>query len=64
MPDPRDIAQDKKKFEEKQKHHEAPLPGAAETPQPGKKPKLEDHEAEAESYQQHAHHHEDAEPAE
>ena len=57
MADPRDIAQDKKVHEEKKHQGEEVLPGAVETPQPGKKPALEKNTGEAETYQQHSHHH-------
>lgn len=54
MADPRNIAQDKKVMEEKKHHGEDAVPGAAETPQPGKKPALEPAEEKGESYRQHA----------
>ncbi len=38
MSDPRNVAHDKKVMEEKKHHGEDPAEGAAETPQPGKKP--------------------------
>ncbi|HEX9953296.1 MAG TPA: hypothetical protein VGB53_16110 [Rubricoccaceae bacterium] len=38
MSDPRNVAHDKKVMEEKKHHSEDPAEGAAETPQPGKKP--------------------------
>ncbi len=57
MADPRNVAHDKKVQEEKKHHGEEVAPGAIETPQPGKKPTLEKDTGEAESYQQHAHHH-------
>ena len=55
MADPRNIAHDKKVADEKKDHGEEVVPGAIETPQPGKKPLLEEADAEGESYQQHAH---------
>ncbi len=55
MSDPRNVAHDKTVAQEKKKHGEEIAPGAAETPQPGKKPTLEKGVAEGESYQQHAH---------
>ena len=39
--DPRNVAHDKKVIQEKKHHGEAPVEGAAETVQPGKKPTLE-----------------------
>jgi len=56
MSDPRNVAHDKTVQQEKKKHGEEVAPGAAETPQPGKKPTLEKVEGAAETYQQHAHH--------
>jgi len=56
MADPRNVAHDKKVQDEKKHHGEEVVPGAAETPQPGKKPTLEKVEGEGETYQQHAHH--------
>ncbi len=55
MADPRNIAHDKKVIDEKKKHHEPVLPGAAETPQPGKKPSLEPADTPGETYQEHSH---------
>ena len=57
MADPRNVAHDKKVHQEKTNHGEEIVPGAVETPQPGKKPTLEKEQGEAESYQQHAQHH-------
>ena len=48
MPDPRNIAHDKKVIQTKKHHGEEAVAGAAETVQPGKKPEL-----------QHPHAHED-----
>lgn len=45
MSDPRNIAHDKKVMEEKKHHGEDPAEGAAETPQPGKKPAQLHHES-------------------
>lgn len=59
MADPRNIAHDKKVMEEKKHHGEEPVPGAVETPQPGKKPELDKETGGSESYQQHAQHHGD-----
>lgn len=56
MADPRNVAHDKKVHDEKKHHGEEVVPGATETPQPGKKPPLEKDTAEGESYQQHAQH--------
>jgi len=61
MADPRNIAHDKKVQDEKKHHGEEVAPGAVETVQPGKKPALEKETGEAETYQQHAHHHKDDE---
>lgn len=48
MPDPRNIAHDKKVLQEKKKHGEDPAEGAvADTVQPGQKPAME-HEQEHE----------------
>ena len=44
MSDPRNVAHDKKVIQEKKHHGEAPVEGAAETVQPGKKPTLEKHD--------------------
>lgn len=38
MSDPRNVAHDKKVMDDKRHHGEDPAEGAAETPQPGKKP--------------------------
>ncbi|MDQ6679500.1 MAG: hypothetical protein M3Y67_00855 [Pseudomonadota bacterium] len=43
MTDPRNVAHDKKVQQEKKHHHEEVAPGAAATPQPGKKPHMERH---------------------
>ena len=65
MADPRNVAHDKKVHDEKKDHGEEIVPGAIETPQPGKKPPLEKAESEGETYQQHAHqHHQDDADAE
>ena len=42
--DPRNVAHDKKVIQEKKHHGEAPVEGAAETVQPGKKPTMEKHD--------------------
>lgn len=42
MPDERNIAHDKKVQHDKEDRGEEIVPGAAETPQPGRKPKLVD----------------------
>lgn len=47
MSDPRNVAHDKKVMEEKKHHGEDPAEGAAETPQPGKKPAQLHHESDA-----------------
>ncbi len=47
MSDPRNVAHDKKVMEEKKHHGEDPAEGAAETPQPGKKPPQIHHESDA-----------------
>jgi hypothetical protein len=44
MSDPRNVAHDKKVIQEKKHHGEAPVEGAAETVQPGKKPTMEKHD--------------------
>ncbi len=44
MSDPRNVAHDKKVIQEKKHHGEEPVEGAAETPQPGKKPELIKHD--------------------
>ena len=54
MSDPRNVAHDKTVHQEKKNHGEELVPGAIETPQPGKKPALDEVEGETESYQQHA----------
>ncbi len=56
MSDPRNVAHDKTVQQEKKNHSEEIVPGAIETPQPGKKPTLEKLGGETESYQQHAQH--------
>ena len=43
MTDPRNIAHDKKVKQEKRHHGEEVAPGAAETPQPGKKTHMKHH---------------------
>ena len=43
MTDRRNIAHDKKVHQEKKHHHEEVSPGADETPQPGKKPHMQNH---------------------
>lgn len=43
MTDPRNIAHDKKVIQEKKHHHEEIAPGADEKPQPGKKPRMQEH---------------------
>ncbi len=43
MPDSRNVAHDKTVQQEKKHRGEAPVPDAAETPQPGKKPTLKHH---------------------
>lgn len=60
MSDPRNVAHDKTVHQEKKTHGEELVPGAIQTPQPGKKPALDDVDGEVESYQQHAQHGEDA----
>jgi hypothetical protein len=64
MADPRNVAHDKKVQEEKKHHGEEIVPGAVETPQPGRKPALEKEEGETETYQQHAQHHKTEDNAE
>lgn len=44
MTDPRNIAHDKKVQEEKKHNHEEIAPDAVHKPQPGMKPKLEEHD--------------------
>jgi hypothetical protein len=48
MTDPRNIAHDKKVQQEKKKRNEEIAPGADETPQPGKKPAMENHASDTE----------------
>lgn len=55
MADPRNIAHDKKVQKDKEHHDEEVVPAAVVTPQPGKKPPLEDHPETTETYQQHVH---------
>ena len=43
MPDERNIAHDKKVQQDKEDRGEEVAPGAAETPQPGRKPRMEEH---------------------
>ncbi|RZA11178.1 hypothetical protein [Noviherbaspirillum suwonense] len=43
MTDPRNIAHDKKVQQEKKHRGEEIAPGADETPQPGRKPHMEEH---------------------
>ncbi len=43
MPDERNIAHDKKVQHDKEHRGEEIAPGAAETPQPGRKPAMEEH---------------------
>lgn len=43
MPDPRNVAHDKKVASDKASHGEEVAPGADETPQPGRKPHMEHH---------------------
>jgi len=57
MADPRNIAHDKKVQDEKKHHGEEVAEGATETPQPGKKPKLEEDTGKPDTFQQHARHH-------
>ena len=59
MADPRNVAHDKKVQEEKKHHGEEVVPAATETPQPGKKPHLEEDPNKSDSYQQHAQRHMD-----
>jgi len=49
MPDPRNVAHDKKVQQEKLNHGEEISPDAAETPQPGRKPRQEHHAGDAET---------------
>lgn len=43
MPDERNVAHDKKVQRDKEDRGEDVAPGAAETPQPGRQPRLEEH---------------------
>ena len=43
MTDPRNVAHDKKVQQAKKHHGEEVAPGADKTPQPGKKPHMENH---------------------
>jgi hypothetical protein len=43
MPDERNVAHDKKVQHDKEDRGEEVAPGAAVTPQPGRKPKMEEH---------------------
>jgi hypothetical protein len=43
MTDPRNIAHDKKVTQEKKHHGEGVVQGMSETPQPGKKPHMQEH---------------------
>ena len=43
MPDERNVAHDKKVQQDKEDRGEEIAPGAAGTPQPGRKPRMEDH---------------------
>lgn len=56
MTDPKDVAHDKKVQQQKKHHGEKLAPGAAATPQPGKKPALNKEPGAAETYQQHLKH--------
>ena len=47
MTDPRNIAHDKKVQQEKKHRHQEIAPGAAATPQPGKKTLMESHASDA-----------------
>lgn len=49
MTDPRNIAHDKKVQQEKKHRGEEIAPGADETPQPGRKPHMEEHEKDADT---------------
>lgn len=64
MPDPRNIAHDKKVDDEKKHRGEETVPDAVKTPQPGKKPTLVQNDSPGDSYQQHAKLHPDDVPAE
>jgi len=55
--DPRNIAHDKKVPDEKKHHGEEVAEGATETPQSGKKPKLEEDTGKPDTFQQHSRHH-------
>ena len=48
MTDPRNIAHDKKVQQEKKHHKEEIAPGAAKTPQPGKKTHMQQHASDVE----------------
>lgn len=54
MPDPRNVAHDKKVQDEKKHNGEEAVPDAITTPQPGKKPPLVQNDSPGDSYQQHA----------
>jgi hypothetical protein len=45
VPDERDVAHDKKVQQDKEDRGEEIAPGAGETPQPGRKPRMEEHAA-------------------
>ncbi len=47
MPDERNVAHDKKVNQDKEDRGEEIAPGAAETPQPGRKPRMEEHAGES-----------------
>jgi len=49
MTDPRNIAHDKKIQQEKKHRGEEIAPGAEKTPQPGRKPHLEEHDKDADA---------------
>ena len=57
MSDPRNVAHDKKVQDEKKHHGEEVAEGATETPQPGKKPKLEEDTGMPDTFQQHSRKH-------
>ncbi len=61
MADPRNIAHDKKTQDEKKHHGEEIAPGAAEVPQPGKKPPMIKDEVEVEGHP-HPHHRKENNP--
>ncbi len=63
MADPRNIAHDKMVQDKKKHDGEEVAEGATETPQPGRKPKLEEDTGEPDTYQQHARHHQPDETA-